>query len=328
MSKSLGNGVDPFDMVDKYGADALRYYLTTDGSMGLDLRFDEVKLTATWNFINKIWNASRFALMNIEDLKEIKLEKLKPEDKWILTKYEKVVKRVTKHMDKYEFNLAGSEIYEFTWNLFCDYYIEMSKYSLDTESTKSTLCFVLNGLLKMLHPFMPFVTEEIYSILPIKDSESIMISEYPKYEKKYVFTIEEDAVDDSIEFIKNFRNVKAENNITKDMKVMFDTEDDNELIVKLLKLDKDHIIKKPLGMTAYKVFSARTKAQIFFEKVETEADKVAKEMQINMLVESIARREKLLANENYVNKAPANIVELDRKKLEEEKQKLDSLLKG
>ena len=328
MSKSLGNGVDPFDMVDKYGADALRYYLTTDGSMGLDLRFDEVKLTATWNFINKIWNASRFALMNIEDLKEVKLEKLKPEDKWILTKYEKVVKRVTKHMDKYEFNLAGSEIYEFTWNCFCDYYIEMAKYSLDTEATKSTLCFVLSGILKMLHPFMPFVTEEIYSMLPIKDSESIMISDYPKYDKKLVFQIEEEAVDDSVEFIKNFRNVKAENNITKDMKVMFDTEDDNELIVKMLKLDKENIVKKPLGIKAYKVFSARVKAQIFFEKIETEADKLAKEMQINMLIDSIARREKLLSNENYVNKAPANIVELDRKKLEEEKQKLDSLLKG
>ncbi len=328
MSKSLGNGVDPFDMVEKYGADSLRYYLTTDGSMGLDLRFDEVKLTSTWNFINKIWNASRFALMNIEDLKEVKLEKLKPEDKWILTKYEKVVKRVTKHMDKYEFNLAGSEIYEFTWNCFCDYYIEMAKYSLDTETTKSTLCFVLSGILKMLHPFMPFVTEEIYSMLPIKDSESIMISDYPKYDKKLVFQIEEEAVDDSVEFIKNFRNVKAENNITKDMKVMFDTEDDNELIVKMLKLDKENIVKKPLGIKAYKVFSARVKAQIFFEKIETEADKLAKEMQINMLIDSIARREKLLSNENYVNKAPANIVELDRKKLEEEKQKLDSLLKG
>ncbi len=264
--------------------------------------------------------------MNIEDLKEVKLEKLKPEDKWILTKYEKVVKRVTKHMDKYEFNLAGSEIYEFTWNCFCDYYIEMAKYSLDTETTKSTLCFVLSGILKMLHPFMPFVTEEIYSMLPIKDSESIMISDYPKYDKKLVFQIEEEAVDDSVEFIKNFRNVKAENNITKDMKVMFDTTDDNDLIVKMLKLE-DHLVKEPLGIKAYKVFSNRVKAQIFFEKIETEADKEAKKDQIKQLEESIARREKLLANENYVKKAPANIVELDRQKLAEEKKKLEELTK-
>ncbi len=326
MSKSLGNVVDPFDMIDKYGADSLRYYLSTDGSMGLDLRFDEVKLASTWNFINKIWNASRFALMNIEDLKEIKLEYLKPEDKWILTKYENVVKTVTKHMDKYEFNLAGATIYDFAWNYFCDYYIEMAKYSLDSTATKSTLCYVLTGILKMLHPFMPFVTEEIYSMLPVKDSESIMISEYPKHNKKYIFKEEESAVDDAVEFIKNFRNIKAENNITKDMKVMFDTEDDNDLIVKMLKLE-DNVIKKPLGMKAYQVFSHRVKAKIFFEKIETEADKALKEAQIKLLQASIERREKLLSNENYVKKAPANIVEMDKQKLAEEKNKLEELLK-
>ncbi len=325
MSKSLGNGVDPFDMVDKYGADSLRYYLTTDGSMGMDLRFDEVKLTSTWNFINKIWNAARFVLMNIEDLKEIKLENLKPEDKWILSKYENTVKTMTKHMDKYEFNLAGSEIYNFTWSSFCDNYIEMAKYSLDQESTKSTLCFVLSGVLKMLHPFMPFVTEEIYSMLPVKDAESIMISEYPKYTKKLVFELEEEIVDDEVEFIKNFRNVKAENNMTKELKVMFDTKDYNELIVKLLKLD-GNVVKEPLGMKAYKVFSNKVKATIYFEKIETNADKALKEQQIKSLEESISRREKLLSNENYVNKAPKNIVDMDKQKLEEEKKKLEELL--
>ena len=209
---------------------------------------------------------------------------------------------------------------------FCDNYIEMAKYSLDKVETQSTLCFVLTGILKMLHPFMPFVTEEIYSLLPVKDSESIMVSDYPEYEKKYVFDLEESVVDDQIEFIKNFRNVKAENNITKDMKVMFDTDDDNELIVKLLKLE-DHLVKEPLGIKAYKVFSNRVKGQIFFEKIESEADKAQKEAQIALLKQSIERREKLLSNENYVNKAPKNIVELDRQKLEEEKKKLEELTK-
>ncbi len=325
MSKSLGNGVDPFDMVEKYGADSLRYYLATDGSMGMDLRFDEVKLSSTWNFINKIWNAARFVLMNIEDLKEIELKDLKNEDQWILTIYEKTVKTVTKHMDKYEFNLAGSALYEFTWNYFCDYYIEMSKYSLDSTSTKSTLCYVLTGILKMLHPFMPFVTEEIYSMLPVKETESIMISTYPKYNKKNVWEPVAEAVADQIEFIKSFRNVKAENNITKDMKVLFDTEDDNELIVKMLKLE-NNLVKEPLGIKAYKVFSNRVKAQIFFEKIETESDKAAKEEQKKQLQASIERREKLLANENYVNKAPQNIVEQDRQKLAEEKKKLEELM--
>ena len=325
-SKSLGNGIDPFDMVELYGADALRYYLATDVAPGTDMRFDEEKIKATWNYINKIWNASRFVLSNIEDLKEIKLIGLKPEDKWILTKFEKTLHTTKKFMDKYEFNNAGATIYEFTWNYFCDYYIEMAKYSIDTTSTKSTLCYVLTGILKMLQPFMPYVTDEIYSMLPVKDAEDIMISEYPKYDKKLVFEAEEYAVDDSVEFIKSFRNIKAENNMTKDMKVMFDTDDDNELIVKMLKLD-DNIVKKPLGIKAYKVFTARTKATIFFEKVESEADRLLKEGQIKTLEMSIARREKLLSNENYVSKAPAKIVEMDRQKLEEEKKKLEELKK-
>ena len=173
---------------------------------------------------------------------------------------------------------------------------------------------------------MPFVTEEIYSMLPVKKEKSIMISKYPKHNKKCIFPLEEQVVDDEIEFIKNFRNIKAENNITKDMKVMFDTTDNNDLIVKMLKLN-DNLVDKPLGIKSYKVFSNKIKATIFFEKVETEGDKKLKEAQIKLLTSSIERREKLLSNENYVNKAPAKIVELDRKKLEEEKRKLEELLK-
>ena len=325
-SKSLGNGIDPFDMIEKYGADSLRYYLATDVAPGTDMRFDEDKIKATWNYINKIWNASRFVLSNIEGLKEINLSNLKNEDKWIITKFEKTLKDVIKFMDRYEFNNAGNLIYDFTWNYFCDYYIEMAKYSIEKESTKSTLCYILTGILKLLQPFMPYMADEIYSMLPVKEKEDIMICEYPKYDKKLIFEQEEKAVDDQIEFIKKFRNVKAENNITKDMKVMFDTTDDNDLIVKMLKLENS-IVKEPLGMRAYKVFSTRVKAQIFFEKVETEAEKKTKEAQIKMLTLSIERRKKLLENENYITKAPQNIVELDRKKLEEEQQKLDDLLK-
>ena len=325
MSKSLNNGVDPFDMVEKYGADSLRYYLTTDGSMGLDLRFDEVKLTSTWNFINKVWNASRFVLMNIESLKEIKFESLKIEDKWILSKYQKLVKTVTKHMDKYEFNLAGSEIYDFAWNYFCDYYIEMAKCNLEDNTTKSVLCYVLSGILKMLHPFMPFVTEEIFSMLPVKDAKSIMISEYPKYNKNEVFNSEENLIDDTITFIKNFRNIKAENNISKDAKVLFES-GLNDLIVKMLKLS-DNLINEPLNIKSYIVLSKNIKATIYFEKEETEEEKALKEKEIADLKASIERREKLLSNENYVNKAPSNIVEMDRVKLVDEKKKLEELLK-
>lgn len=325
-SKSLGNGIDPFDMIEKYGADSLRYYLATDVSAGTDMRFDEDKIKATWNYINKIWNASRFVLTNISDIKEIKLDNLKPEDKWILTKFEKMLHTTKKFMDKYQFNNASSVIYDFVWTSFCDSYIEMAKYSLSDDATKSTLCYILTNILKLLHPFMPYVTEEIYQMLPIKEEESIMISNYPKYSKKYIFELEEEVVDDEIEFIRSFRNVRAENNITKDMKVMFDTTDDNDLIVKMLKLD-ENLVKEPLGIKSYNVFSKRVKATIFFEKMETEADKVLKETQIAALKNSIARREKLLANENYVAKAPKNIVDMDREKLKEEKEKLALLEK-
>ena len=325
-SKSLGNGIDPFDMVSLYGADSLRYYLACDVAPGTDMRFDEEKIKSTWNYINKIWNASRFVLSNISDLKEISFEELKPEDKWILTKFEHMLQKTIKFMDKYEFNNASSQIYEFTWNYFCDYYIEMAKYSIDNTETKSTLYFILSNILKLLHPFMPYVTDEIYSKLPFKDSENIMISEYPKYDKKLIFKLEEKVVDDEVEFIKKFRNVKAENKMTKEMKVMFDTTDDNDLIVKMLKI-KENLIEKPLGLKAYKVFSNKIKATIFYQKTESEIDKKIKEKEIEELKQSIEKREKLLANENYVMKAPKEIVDIDRNKLKEEKNKLKELLK-
>lgn len=324
-SKSLGNGIDPFDMVDLYGADALRYYLATDVAPGTDMRFDEDKIKSTWNYINKIWNASRFVLLNIEDLNEIKLENLKLEDKWILTKFEKMLKDVTKFMDKYEFNNAGNLIYEFTWNYFCDNYIEMSKYSSNDVSTKSTLCFVLTNILKLLQPFMPYVTDEIYNMLPVKDSKDIMISEYPIYDKNLVFGEEEKLVDDQIDFIKTFRNIKKENNVSKDMKIKFDT-DYSKLIIKILKLE-DCIVTDKLNINSYDVVSKNIKATIYFEKQETEEDKQARLKEIESLENSIKRRENLLANQNYVSKAPANLVEKERETLKQEKEKLAILKK-
>ena len=321
MSKSLGNGVDPFDMIDKYGVDALRYYLNTDVAFGTDLRFDETKMSSTWNYINKIWNASRYVLLNIEDLKELTFDDLTDEDKWILSKYEKIVKSTINHMDKYEFNLVGAETYSFIYDDFCSNYIEFSKFNT-SNTTKSVLCYVLTGILKLLHPFMPFVTEEIYGMLPIKDSESIMISEYPKYNGNNIYDVEKQ-VDEKIEFIKAFRNVKTENNIPKDAKVIINTDD--EIIIKMLKL-QDVIIEDKLDIKSYNVKTSSYEATIFYEKEETEEEKELKEKQIQELKQSIERREKLLSNENYVSKAPQNIVEMDRKKLEEEKEKLKTLL--
>lgn len=187
MSKSLGNGVDPMDVIDTYGADALRFFLTTSAAAGTDLRYDEEKVKSTWNFINKLWNASRFVLMNIEGLNELEFNDLKEEDKWILTKLNNTIKSVTKNMEHYEFNNVGSQIYSFIWNDFCDNYIEFAKFSIESNTTKSVLYKVLSNILKMLHPFMPYVTDELYNSLPIHE-ENIILSKYPEYNKDEIFT--------------------------------------------------------------------------------------------------------------------------------------------
>lgn len=320
MSKSLGNGVDPFDLIEKYGADALRYYLNTDCVFGTDLRFDEVKMASTWNFINKIWNASRFVLSNIKDLQEVRLENLSSLDKWILTKYEKVVKEMAKHMDNYEFNLAGSLIYDFIWNNFCSSYIELSKFSIDLHSTKSTLYWVLCGTLQMLHPFMPFVTEEIYQMLPFRTHDSIMISNYPQYDTQLVFIKEEQEIDKIIEYISYFRNKKAENNISSDYEVVTNIKED--LIIKMLKLE-DKIVESSKYSGTIEVSLDKYKTTIYYDNSTNEAkeqESLLKEKET--LENNIKRRENLLNNENYISKAPENIVLAERENLLKEQNKL------
>ena len=325
MSKSLGNGVDPMDVIDKYGADSLRFFLATSSASGQDLRYDEEKVKSTWNFINKLWNASRFCLMNISSLKEVNFDNLNMSDKWILTKYEKVVKDVRRYMDKYEFNNVGSIIYSFVWNDFCDNYIEMAKFSSDTDATKSTLYYVLIGIIKMLHPFMPYVTEEIYQNLPFKDNDSIMISTYPKYDLNLVFEQDAKVIDNLIEFVANFRNVKQENNIGKNFKVKINNDSDYTLIKKMLKLD-DNIIDTELNITKYEVISGIYNITLYYEKEETEEDLIFKKKQCENLEKSIARRRNLLNNPSYVSKAPSHLVSEEREKLKKEEEELAKLI--
>ena len=326
MSKSLGNGVDPMDVIDKYGADALRFFLATSTAAGMDLRYDEEKVASTWNFINKLWNASRFVLMNIEDLNDSNytLNNLSEEDKWILTKLNNLIKTVTKSMERYEFNIVGSELYSFIWNDFCDNYIEFAKFSLESLTTKSVLLKVLTSILKMLHPFMPYVTDEIYNMLPIKE-ENIMISTYPKFNKKEAFNKELDSVNEMIEFIRMFRNVKLENKIGKDYQVIINSNSNYDLIFKMLKINADMIVhksnKKKLNVK-YQDYDL----DICYEIVLSEEDMALKQKQIEALKQSIERRKKLLANENYVNKAPQALVEKERKTLAEEEEKLENIL--
>ena len=316
MSKSLGNGIDPMDLIDEYGVDSLRYYLACDVSLGTDLRFDTLKVKSTWNFINKIWNASRFTLMNIETLKELDFKTLTDVDKWILTKYETLVKSITKHMDKYEFNLVAAELNDFIWEDFCSTYIEYSKFSLDNLSTKSTLLYVLTGIIKMLHPFMPFVTDEIYDMLPIKDSKNIMLSTYPEYDKKLIFKDSYQKLENIISFVKTFRNIKQENNIGRDYKVKLINVD--PIIIKVLKLE-NNIIEDTLNITKYTITNNYYSLDLYYEKEVSEEEKILKEKQIESLENSISRREKLLSNENYLKKAPKELVLSEQEKLEQEK---------
>ena len=322
MSKSLGNGVDPMDVIDEYGCDALRYFLSTSSALGQDLRYDEEKVKSTWNFINKLWNASRFCLMNIEDLKGYDFSDLDVQDKWILSKLNKVISKVTKNMESYEFNNAGGELYNFIWSDFCDSYIEMSKFSLDSVSTKSTLCYVISAILKMLHPFMPYVTDEIYSMLSIRDAENIMVSSYPLVNEEFNFDSEEKETEEIIGFIAAFRNVKQENAISKDAKVMVNF--DNSLINKMLKLD-GNLVNDKLSIKEYKVSYGKLEALIYYEKEVTEEDILAKEKQIESLKASILKRENLLSNAGFVSKAPVQLVNDEKRKLEEEKKLLSTL---
>ena len=322
MSKSLGNGVDPMDVIDEYGCDALRYFLSTSSAAGQDLRYDEEKVKSTWNFINKLWNASRFCLMNIEDLKCYDFSNLDVQDKWILSKLNKVISKVTKNMESYEFNNAGGELYSFIWSDVCDSYIEMSKFSLDSVSTKSTLCYAISAILKMLHPFMPYVTDEIYSMLPIRDAENIMVSSYPLVNEEFNFDNEEKETEEIIGFIAAFRNVKQENAISKDAKVMVNF--DNSLINKMLKLD-GNLVNDKLSIKEYKVSYGKLEAIIYYEKEVTKEDILAKEKQIESLKASILKREKLLSNVGFVSKAPEQLVNDEKRKLEEEKKLLSTL---
>ena len=322
MSKSLGNGVDPMDVIDTYGADALRFFLTTSAAAGTDLRYDEEKVKSTWNFINKLWNASRFVLMNIEGLNELEFNDLKEEDKWILTKLNNTIKSVTKNMEHYEFNNVGSQIYSFIWNDFCDNYIEFAKFSIESNTTKSVLYKVLSNILKMLHPFMPYVTDELYNSLPIHD-ENIILSKYPEYNKDEIFTKECEEFDNIIEFIKVFRNVKLENKIGKDFGIKINSNDDYSLIFKLLRINPDEHAN--ITGTKYTCIYKNYNIDLYYDKEITEEDIMLKNKQISDLEASITRRKNLLSNENYLNKAPKELVEKEKNTLKDEEEKLAKL---
>ncbi len=312
MSKSLGNGVNPIDVIDKYGCDSLRLFLTTNSAPGMDLRYDEEKVASSWNFINKLWNASRYVIMNTNNLNDNNYKEYNNYDKWILTKYNNVIKQVTKYMDKYEFHNAFNTLYSFIWDDYCSSYIEISKIYLN-DTSKSVLLNILTGIIKMLHPFIPFVTEEIYQNLPFKESKSIMESSYPVYNKKEVYDILETT--EILNDITSLRNFKAENNIINSDAVKIEYLFDEKLYDGLIKFKNkvDNIEDSIKYESKYAILYFEVKNKVSEEDIQKEIEELEK---------SINKRKNLLSNENFVKRAPENIVANEKQKLIEEEEKL------
>ena len=335
MSKSLGNGVDPMDVIDQYGADSLRYFLATGSSPGQDLRYSTEKVESVWNFINKIWNASRFALMNMNGLKyeEIDLTGEKSvADKWILTRLNETIETVTRLSDKYEFGEVGRALYNFIWDDFCDWYIEMAKlplYGDDEEAkltTRSILAYVLDNTMRLLHPFMPFVTEEIWQNLP-HEGESITTAPWPTVNDEYTDKEAASQMKLLVDIIRSVRNIRAEVNtpLSKKIKMIISAHDEKTL--QTLEANKSYIERfcNPETLTIALNVETPEKsmtavvsgAEIYLPLeglIDIEEEIARLEKELEKLNKEVERVEKKLNNEKFVSKAPEAVVEAERAK--------------
>ena len=334
MSKSLGNGIDPLKIIDEYGADALRFALATGNAPGNDMRFSDEKIEAARNFANKLWNASRFVLMNLTESDEQLLvfpseSELAIEDKWILSRYNKLVKAVNDNVENYEVGVALGEIYSFTWDLFCDWYIEMAKSRTFESGTaaaltaKRVLVYILTGILKLLHPYMPFITEEIYQALPHID-ESIMISAYPAYDEKLNYASEEDDVDRIVTCITAIRARRAEMNVPPSKKaklyVVTKYEDTFRATSKILEklASASDVILTDKYESDDAVMIATDAGSLYIplsEVIDFEKERARLTAEMKKNDGEIERLEKKLSNEGFVAKAPAQVIEGERAKL-------------
>lgn len=346
MSKSLGNGIDPLKIIDDYGADALRFALTTGNAPGNDMRFYTEKVEAGRNFANKLWNASRFTMMNL-DIDENKLpdaKELQLEDKWIISKYNKVVKTVTDNLDKFEIGVALANLYDFVWENFCDWYIELVKPRLfDKEdptgkTAQYVLTYVLSHTLQLLHPFMPFITEEIWLHLP-HEGESIMISEYPKYDPSLVFEDEEAAMTLIMDAVSAVRNRRAEMNVppSKKAKMIIVTDKADifgkgtAFFKKLASASEVEIRADKEGIDANSVNIVVAGAEIYLpmnELVDKDKELARLDAEKKKLEGEIKRVEGKLSNQGFVSKAPAKVVEEERAKGEKYKSMLEKVIEN
>lgn len=338
MSKTLGNGTDPIEMIEKYGVDALRFSVFDGVAIQSDSRFSEKKVELTRNFINKIWNASLYVLMQLEGntVKKIDEVKLSDCDKWILHQLNNCVESVNRKFDKYDIGLAASELNDFFWTKFCDWYIEMSKCTMTyelKEGTLATLNYVLTALLKMLHPFIPFVTEEIYQNLPMHD-ESIMISSFPEYTERYVFTKENDKVEAVIDVIKNVRNLRASLNVADNVKTPLfvlknqadDLGDTLLNVVQKLAMGKSLEIIEEAQENMQSVISTTLSVFIANDDIESKEKELARlTAELEKVEAELTRANGKLNNPGFVAKAPQKLVDEEKAKIEKYTQLKEEL---
>ncbi|MBE6729798.1 MAG: valine--tRNA ligase [Ruminococcaceae bacterium] len=338
MSKSLGNGVDPLEIIENYGADALRFSLVTGNSPGNDMRYIPSRVESCRNFANKIWNAARFLLMNLESDEEVALpDNLALEDKWILSKYNTLVKEVTENIDKYELGLAAQKLYDFIWDVFCDWYIEICKERLNgdnkelADNARSVLVYVFSNTLKLLHPFMPFITEEIWQSLP-HSGESIMVSSWPVYNKDYVFEAEETDFEKIMDAIKAIRNRRSEMNVppSRKAKVCIATSFEevfNAGASYFCRLASASVVEVADNFTLSGAVRVVTDAANIYipmnELVDAAAEIARLEKDLKKALDDKNFFEKKLSNPGFVAKAPAAVLEEQREKLKKVEDKIE-----
>ena len=337
MSKSLGNGIDPLEIIDQYGADALRLTLVTGNAPGNDMRYSEKKIIASRNFANKVWNASRFMLMNIEkaDLSNVSLDDLTPADKWILSKANSHVKAETDNMENYDFGVAVYKLNDFIWEEFCDWYIEMVKPRLynEEDTTKAAALFTLKKVLtislKLLHPYMPFITEEIFCSLQ-DEEESIMVSDWPVFEEAFDFKAEENEVEIIKNAVRNIRNLRADMNVPPSKKASVYVVSEKEEVRKVFEdsrvcfatlgyASEVHVQADKAGIADDAVSTVIPDTVIympFAELVDVEKEIARLEKEAKRLEGEIKRAKGMLSNEKFISKAPAAKVEAEKEKLE------------
>ena len=341
MSKSLGNGIDPLEMAETYGADALRFNLVTGNSPGNDMRFYVEKCGAMRNFANKLWNASRFVMMNLTIEKNELPETLELEDKWILSKLNSLSREVCDNLDKYELGIAAAKIYDFIWDTYCDWYIELTKPRLNSgdeaknRSAQQVLLYVLTEILKLLHPFMPFITEEIWQALP-HDGEALMVAEYPKFDEKLAFPREEQDFEMVMAAIKGVRSRRAEMNVppSKKASLIIVAERPEAFAAGEMYICKlayaDHItLSDAVPADADKMVSVVTdEAKLYMpmaELVDLDKERARLEKELDKARKNYENQMRKLSNESFVSRAPEQVVQTERDRAEKAKALIENL---